>query len=118
VAADVLERLLQTAGQDDACFEVRGPTTRVPRRSGASSRVDRGPLRAPQVAAVVSQPGKAKGRGRTIQPTPVTAMALEYGVAEELIFTPLKAREVRLQGFEDRLSVGFHGVHVCTCSTL
>lgn len=61
---------------------------------------------------MVSQPGKAKGRGRTIQPTPVTATALEYGVAEQLIFTPLKAREVR---FEDRLSVGATGC-VCTCS--
>lgn len=41
VAADVLERLLQTAGQEDACFEVRGPATRVPRHSGASSRLTR-----------------------------------------------------------------------------
>jgi methionyl-tRNA formyltransferase len=46
---------------------------------------------------VVSQPGKAKGRGRTIQPSPVTATALEYGVAEELVFTPLKAKEVRFR---------------------
>lgn len=46
---------------------------------------------------MVSQPGKAKGRGRTIQPSPVTATALEYGVAEELVFTPLKAKEVRFR---------------------
>jgi hypothetical protein len=44
---------------------------------------------------VVSQPGKAKGRGRTtLEDTPVTMKALEWGVGEEFIFTPLKAREV------------------------
>lgn len=42
-----------------------------------------------QVAAVVTQPDKPKGRGKEMQMTPVKACALEYGIP---VFQPVKVR--------------------------
>lgn len=43
-----------------------------------------------EVAAVVTQPDKAKGRGKSIQYTPVKEKALEYGIH---VYQPVKVRE-------------------------
>lgn len=43
-----------------------------------------------QVAAVVTQPDKPKGRGKEMQMTPVKACALQYGIP---VFQPVKVRE-------------------------
>eukprot|EP00242_Pyramimonas_sp_CCMP2087_P014775 CAMPEP_0198206426 /NCGR_PEP_ID=MMETSP1445-20131203/9972_1 /TAXON_ID=36898 /ORGANISM="Pyramimonas sp., Strain CCMP2087" /LENGTH=419 /DNA_ID=CAMNT_0043879117 /DNA_START=44 /DNA_END=1303 /DNA_ORIENTATION=+ len=69
VAAGVLERLLNAAEAEDACFEI---------------------------SAVVSQPGKPRGRGRVkgeAPPSPVADLAAKRGVPAESILTPFKARE-------------------------
>eukprot|EP00240_Pyramimonas_obovata_P005375 CAMPEP_0118927630 /NCGR_PEP_ID=MMETSP1169-20130426/5060_1 /TAXON_ID=36882 /ORGANISM="Pyramimonas obovata, Strain CCMP722" /LENGTH=422 /DNA_ID=CAMNT_0006869435 /DNA_START=37 /DNA_END=1305 /DNA_ORIENTATION=- len=69
VAAGVLDRLLTAAEAEDSTFEV---------------------------AAVVSQPGKPRGRGRVkgeAPPSPVADLAAKRGVPVENILTPFKARE-------------------------
>lgn len=43
-----------------------------------------------QVVAVVTQPDKPKGRGKTLQPTPVKEAALKYGIP---VYQPVKVRE-------------------------
>ena len=43
-----------------------------------------------EVLAVVTQPDKAKGRGKNVQYTPVKAKALEYGLD---VYQPVKVRE-------------------------
>lgn len=43
-----------------------------------------------QVAAVVTQPDKPKGRGKEVQMTPVKTCALKYGIP---VFQPVKIRE-------------------------
>lgn len=50
-----------------------------------------------QVAAVVSQPGRPRGRGNksTPQPSPVEALALEAGISKDQILCPVKASEVQ-----------------------
>lgn len=68
VAAEVLERLLHAAGQPDASFEI---------------------------CAVVSQPGRPKGRGnkRVPQPSEVEQLAVSSGFSSERILCPEKASE-------------------------
>jgi methionyl-tRNA formyltransferase len=50
----------------------------------------------PQVAAIVTQPGKPKGRGNksTPVPSPVEQLARNRGVPDDLILSPKTAREV------------------------
>lgn len=68
VATIPLEGLLDAASQPDADFEV---------------------------VAVVSQPPRASGRGRKApKPSPVHQLALDRGLPESAILTPVKAREV------------------------
>lgn len=43
-----------------------------------------------QVVGVISQPDKPKGRGKALQPTPVKAAALEYGLP---VYQPKKVRD-------------------------
>ena len=43
-----------------------------------------------QVVGVVTQPDKPKGRGKTLQPTPVKEEALKYGIP---VYQPVKVRE-------------------------
>ena len=43
-----------------------------------------------QVAAVVTQPDKPKGRGKTLLPTPVKETAQKYGIP---VYQPKKVRE-------------------------
>lgn len=66
VAALVLRKLLDAAAEPDASFEV---------------------------AAVVSQPGRPRGRGakRVPQPSPVEALALEAGLGRDQILCPERA---------------------------
>ena len=72
VAAGVLEAILDAADAPDASFEV---------------------------AAVVSQPGRPRGRGRskakdaTPPPSPVAETALARGVPEDRVLCPVKANE-------------------------
>eukprot|EP00892_Ulva_mutabilis_P004576 jgi/Ulvmu1/2490/UM137_0016.1 len=67
VATIPLQHLLAAAGQPDANFEV---------------------------VAVVSQPPRARGRGRKApQPSPVHNLAVDAGLPEEAILTPAKANE-------------------------
>lgn len=74
VAALVLERLLEAASQPAASFEI---------------------------AAVVTQPGRPRGRGRSIQPSPVETLARHRGIPENQIMAPLKASDpVFLQSLE------------------
>jgi methionyl-tRNA formyltransferase len=49
-----------------------------------------------QVSAVVSQPGKPKGRGNKGLPTPspVEALARQQGMPDEAILCPKSAKEV------------------------
>lgn len=49
-----------------------------------------------QIAAVVSQPGKPKGRGnkKIPIPSPVEQLARESGVADEQILCPASAKDV------------------------
>jgi methionyl-tRNA formyltransferase len=56
--------------------------------------------RALQIAAVVSQPGKPKGRGNKSVPipSPVEQLARESGLADEQIMCPAKAKDVRCLG--------------------
>eukprot|EP00955_Chlamydomonas_euryale_P096077 364982-Chlamydomonas_euryale.AAC.8 len=51
-----------------------------------------------QVSAVVSQPGKPKGRGNRKVPilSPVEAAARELGLADDAIMCPAKAKDVRV----------------------
>ena len=42
-----------------------------------------------EVAAVVTQPDKPKGRGKTLMPTPVKEAALKYAIP---VYQPLKVR--------------------------
>ena len=68
-AADVLGRVLDAAERADARFEV---------------------------AAVVSQPGRPRGRGRKSAepaPSPVAELAMKRGIAEDRILCPVKANE-------------------------
>lgn len=46
-----------------------------------------------EVFAVVTQPGRPKGRGKVAQPSPVYSAALELGIPESRIFCPVKASE-------------------------
>lgn len=84
VAAVVLGDILAAAAQPDSDFEV---------------------------AAVVSQPGRPKGRGKRNlpQPSPVEALAIEHGIAKERIWCPEKAGEAgflsELQDLEPHLCV-------------
>ena len=48
-----------------------------------------------QVAAVVTQPGRRRGRSKGPTPSPVAAAAAARGVPDELVLTPEKARDVR-----------------------
>eukprot|EP00887_Chlorella_sp_A99_P007684 scaffold20.g7684.t1 len=68
VGALVLRRLMEAASQPDATFEV---------------------------AAVVTQPGRPKGRGnkRVPQPSPVEVVAVEAGLGREQIFSPERATD-------------------------
>ena len=45
-----------------------------------------------RVAAVVTQPARARGRGKAVQPTPVEDLALARGVDPAHVFTPPDAR--------------------------
>lgn len=53
-----------------------------------------------QVTAVVTQPGRPKGRGKVPQPSPVQLLAHERGLSEDQVLSPIKAREVRGIPFE------------------
>ncbi|KAK3268956.1 hypothetical protein CYMTET_22573 [Cymbomonas tetramitiformis] len=68
VAASSLETIIEASRQQDSGFEV---------------------------TAVVSQPGKPRGRGKkkVAMPTPVAEMAAKCGFPPEKILTPFKARE-------------------------
>ena len=69
VATIPLQALLSAASQESAAFEV---------------------------AAVVSQPARKRGRGpKAPMPSPVHQLALDSGVPDERILTPVKANEVR-----------------------
>mmetsp|Transcript_39329 Transcript_39329/g.47655 ORF Transcript_39329/g.47655 Transcript_39329/m.47655 type:complete len:400 (+) Transcript_39329:189-1388(+) len=46
-----------------------------------------------EIAAVVSQPGRPKGRKRLITPSPVEELALERGYPSDKIYTPIRAKE-------------------------
>ena len=48
-----------------------------------------------QVAAVVTQPGRRRGRSKGPTPSPVAAAATARGIPAELVLTPEKARDVR-----------------------
>jgi hypothetical protein len=116
VGAIVLEELLAAAKAPDSSFEV-GPAARVaargarltgrvgppsrrqlPRsrlqapwaRRGAAARAPPRGAPAAQVAAVVSQPGKPKGRGNkaTPVPSPVEQLARQAGVPDDRILCP------------------------------
>lgn len=68
-ASDVLGKILDAAEASDAAFEV---------------------------CAVVSQPGRPRGRGRKsgeAAPSPVAELAMSRGVAEERVLCPVKANE-------------------------
>lgn len=71
VAALVLDRLLAASREPDADFEI---------------------------AAVVTQPGRPKGRGnkKVPQPSPVEQLALDRGMPPEQVLSPVKANEVVL----------------------
>ena len=53
-----------------------------------------------QVTAVVTQPGRPRGRGnrRTPEPSPVEAAARELGLHDDRILAPAKASEVLTSG--------------------
>lgn len=57
-------------------------------QSGAASGTD--PW---EISAVVTQPGRPKGRGKVPQPSPVYETAISNGIPESRIFTPVKASE-------------------------
>ncbi|CAM8981399.1 hypothetical protein QQ045_030407 [Rhodiola kirilowii] len=46
-----------------------------------------------EVAAIVTQPSSARGRGRKVMPCPVAQHALDRGISSDLIYTPVKAGE-------------------------
>eukprot|EP00951_Prasinocladus_malaysianus_P045142 scaffold595388_cov14-Prasinocladus_malaysianus.AAC.1 len=46
-----------------------------------------------QVAAVVTQPGRPKGRKKTPVPSPVEDLARERGLPDDLILTPASAKD-------------------------
>ena len=48
-----------------------------------------------EVAAVVTQPDKPKGRGKTLMPTPVKEEALKHGIP---VYQPEKVKEISLCG--------------------
>ncbi len=54
-----------------------------------------------QVAAVVTQPDKPKGRGKEVQMTPVKLKALEYGIP---VYQPVKVRDPEFIGILKELS--------------
>lgn len=47
-----------------------------------------------QVAGIVTQPGRPKGRNRVLQPSPVAALASERGFPPSRLVAPLTARDV------------------------
>jgi methionyl-tRNA formyltransferase len=47
-----------------------------------------------QVAAVVTQPGRRRGRSKGPSPSPVAAAAAARGIPDDLVLTPEKARDV------------------------
>ncbi len=49
-----------------------------------------------QVAAIVTQPGRPRGRGskKVAQPSPVAQLVLDRGWPEDRILSPVKASEV------------------------
>ena len=57
-------------------------------------------LRNRQVTAVVTQPGRPRGRGnrRTPEPSPVEAAARDLGFHDDRILAPAKASEVLASG--------------------
>lgn len=57
-----------------------------------------------EVSAVVTQPGRPKGRGKVAQPSPVYSAALELGIPESRIFCPVKASEKEFISSLDLLS--------------
>ncbi len=57
-----------------------------------------------EVSAVVTQPGRPKGRGKVAQPSPVHSAALELGIPESRIFCPIKASEKEFLSSLDALS--------------
>ena len=48
------------------------------------------------MAAVVTQPGRRRGRSKGPSPSPVAAAAAARGIPDELVLTPEKARDVSL----------------------
>jgi methionyl-tRNA formyltransferase len=46
-----------------------------------------------EISAVVTQPGRPKGRGKVPQPSPVYSTAVELGIPESMILCPAKASE-------------------------
>ena len=46
-----------------------------------------------EITAVVTQPGRPKGRGKVPQPSPVYSTAIDHGIPESRIFCPVKASE-------------------------
>ena len=95
VAAEVLQALLRAAQQPEALHEVKQEAD-VRRHSAwpMARCTEQAKL---QVVAVVSQPGRPRGRGkqRKPQPSPVEAAALVAGC--ERILCPASARDVNLQ---------------------
>ncbi len=51
-----------------------------------------------QIAAIVTQPNRPKGRGnkKVAQPSPVAQLALDQGWPQEKILSPVKASEVQI----------------------
>ena len=108
VAAVVLEELLQACKAERASFEVSeseyifGACHRMQRQVGGFN--DKQPWAYPcctvlvQIAAVVSQPGKPKGRGNKAVPipSPVEQLARQHCVPDNMILCPKSAKEVRM----------------------
>ena len=46
-----------------------------------------------EISAVVTQPGRPKGRGKVPQPSPVYTTAVDHGIPSDRIYTPVKASE-------------------------
>lgn len=102
VAASVLTTLLDAAAAPDAQFEVRAQHVVYVTKWHCRGRA--------QVAAVVSQPGRPKGRGqRTPTPSPVEEVARARGIDGERLLCPVKANEVHTTHSIPTTSACTHG---------
>ena len=57
-----------------------------------------------EVAAVVTQPDKPKGRGKTLMPTPVKEEAMKHDIP---VYQPLKVREPEFVEILENIAPGY-----------